>query len=264
MKRFFILLISIWMLMFSSLCFAEVEFPKENYENYYKGNRSYPIVFASMGYGYALDMYSVRMKGNDTNEFLADIHEIDMTTNHMKPNPMHIFARFNPKRGSFGIGFLDSATSEPDNLMLFNSAHLNKGTSETGLLFFAGRGLWEGYTGVPFYREYPMLKPVSESGGPSLIQVNEKTKYGRLSYDQAEVHMLKSSGMEIYTVSFKPEYFVIKSVYADNEQIQARLEKEEVGTIMYYEDNPRIRLVANYMGIGPKLTREQIAAVGAY
>lgn len=264
MKRFFILLISIWMLMFSSLCFAEVEFPKENYENYYLGNRSYPIVFASMGYGYVLDMYTVRMKGNDANEVLADMHEIDMSTDHMKPNPMHIYARFIPDRGSFAIGLLDSANSNPDNLQLFNSAHLNKGTSQTGLLFFAGRGLWEGYTGVPFFHEYPMLKPVSEPGAPYLIQVNEKTRYARLSYDQAQVHMEKSSGMEIYTISFKPEYFVIKSVYADDQQIQARLEKEEVGTKMYYEDNPRIRLVANHMGIGPKLTKEQIAAVGAF
>ncbi len=250
--------------MFTSLCCADVEYPKENYENYYYGNRAYPIVFASMGYGYVLDSYTVRMKEYDSNVVLADIHEIDMSTNHLKPNPMHIYARFNPDRGTFAIGLMDSATSNPDSLLHFDSEHLNKGTSETGLLFFAGRGLWECYTGVPFFRKYPMLKPVLESGGPSLFQVNDKTKYGRLSYDLAEVHMEKSSGMEIYRVSFKPEYFVIESVYADDKQIQARLEKEEVGTMMYYEDNPRIRLVANHMGIGPKLTREQIAAVGAF
>lgn len=251
------------MLMLSSLGLAE-EYPAENYEMYYMGNRTYPIVFAQWGYGYVLDMNSVRRFRDNADEVVADIHEVEMVTNRMKANPMHIYAKFNPDHGGFVIGFQDDPLRLPNELQTFDYGYLDKGTSETGLLFPAGRALWEGYTGVPLYKKSPMLKPVNESGAPSLIKVNENTRYGRLAYNKATVEMKKSTGVEFYEITFSRDHFIIDGIYAENEQVQERLRREELGKIMYYYDNPRVRLVANYMGFVPKLTKEQLEAVGGY
>lgn len=254
MKRIFTLMLTIFMLLVGSMGFAE-EYPAENYEMYYKGVRSYPIVFAQWGYGYVLDMYSVRRFKDDADEIVADIHEVEMATNRMKANPLHIYAKFNPDHGGFVIGFQDNPLTKPKELQTFDYGYLDKGTSETGLLFPAGRALWEMYTGTPLYKKYPMLKPVGEPGAPCMISVNENTRYARLGYDKAQVQMEKASGLEDYFITFKPEHFVIDAVYAENEQIEERLRREEVGQIMYYHNNPRVRLVANYMGFVPKLVQ---------
>lgn len=240
------------LLLLMSLCLCvsvSVGFAAENYEMYYGGNRSYPIAFVQWGNGYVLDGYSLRHKGIDSNELTVDIHEVDLATNRMKPNPMHVYAKYDKERASFVIGFMDSPDGKPEQLLSFDASYLDKGTSETALLFPAGRALWEMYTGTPLYKQYPMLKPIGESGAPCLIRVNENTRYARLGYDQAMVHMEKASGLEEYYITFKPDHFIISSISAEDPQIEARLRREELNKVMYYENNPRVRLVANYMGI---------------
>lgn len=264
MKRLLALIMTICLLMVTAVAFAEAEYPEENYEMYYMGNRNYPIVFAHMGTGYVLDKATVRTKGNDTNEIFAEIHEVDMNTNVMKANPMHVYTQYYPNRGSFIIGLADVPNAKAEQLYSFDYTYLDKGTSQTGLLFPAGRAIWEVAKAMPLYPDYPLLKPVGEPGGPALIKVNATTAYARLDYDKAEVNMQKASGLESYTISFRPDHFIITAVYADNPEIEARLRREEVGTVMYYNDNPRVRLVANYLGMVPNLTREQLNAVGAY
>jgi len=262
MNKFFSLIFSICMLFG---CFASAEeYPAENYDVYYQGNQNYPIVFTQMGYGYVLDRYTLRMDSDNSNELIVDLHEVNMYSNRMVPNPIHVYAKYSADNLNFTIGLKDTPNSKPIQVTTFDKSYLNKGTPETGLLFPAGRMMWECYSGTPLYKEFPMLKPVGESGAPCSIQVNETTRYARLSYTEAEVQMLKPSGIESYTIVFKPDHFVIKSVYANDPQIEQRLRREEVGTIMYYNENPRVRLVANYMGIGPKLTDEQRKAIGAY
>lgn len=248
MKKLLLLLMTLCLYISISVGFA-AEYPQENYEMYYEGNRNYPIAFVQWGNGYVLDGYSLRLKGSEANELAVDIHEVDLATNRMKPNPMHVYAKFDQNRASFVIGFMDSPNAKPQQLLNFDESYLNKGTSETALLFPAGRALWEMYTGTPLYKQYPMLKPIGESGAPCMIRVNENTRYARLDYDRAQVQMEKASGLEEYYITFKPNHFVISSISAENPQIEARLRREELNKVMYYEDNPRVRLVANYMGI---------------
>lgn len=248
MKKLLLLLMTLCLYISISVGFA-AEYPQENYEMYYEGNRNYPIAFVQWGNGYVLDGYSLRLKGSEANELAVDIHEVDLATNRMKPNPMHVYAKFDQDRASFVIGFMDSPNAKPQQLLSFDESYLNKGTSETALLFPAGRALWEMYTGTPLYKQYPMLKPIGESGAPCMIRVNENTRYARLDYDRAQVQMEKTSGLEEYYITFKPNHFVISSISAEDPQIEARLRREELNKVMYYEANPRVRLVANYMGI---------------
>ena len=262
MKRIWTLLLTVFLLAFSSLSFAEEEYPAENYAMYYQ-SRSYPIFYEHMGYAYILDTYTVRMLNDNPHELLAVVHELDQRDQHIKPNPVHLYAKYNPAQGRFVIGRQQQPNTIPQELYGYDAGSLANGSSKQ-MLFNAGRTMWECFTREPLYRQQPMLKPVGESGGPPMIYVNDKTRYARLDYDTAEVDMLKPTGIETYRIVFNPANFVIKSVYAENPQIQERLRREEVGVVMYYQDNPRVRLVANYLGFVHRLDKEQLTAVGAY
>lgn len=262
-------LLAILMLIFTMLgcggAMAYEEYPEDNYKMYYEGNRAYPIAYATMGYGYVLDRFSLDSYEGDEKCLVCDVHEVNMATNRMLPNPMHVYAEYKPKKGSFAIGFQESysgAIPKPQDMHYFDASSLNKDNASTGLLFAVGRMMYEAYHHEPLYKNWPLLKPVGESGAPSLIQVNENTFYGRTGLNTAVIEMRKSSGIEFYSVTFHPKHFLISQISAENKEIEEYLTKTEVGRPMYYEDNPRVNLVRNYMGLGLPLSKEQLAAVG--
>jgi len=271
MKKLIALLILTFTILSCGLAFAEEEYPRENYEMYYQGNKVYPIAIAQMGYGFMVDWYSIRPVGYDPNELIADVHQVIMDRDIVRANPWHVYVKYNADK-SFKIGIRDNPQAlVPAKLFCFDESFLNKGTSETGVFFPLGRTIYESYKRdqnykpKPLYPAWPMLKPVGESGAPTMIKVNDNTMYFRTGLNTASVMMLKPTGNESYDITFYSDYFIISRIHATNEEIKARLIREELNRKMYYKDNPRVQLVANYMGVIWKLSEvelEQVNAIG--
>jgi len=244
MKKIFLLLLILLQCSFMAIAAAEEEYPEENYKMYYEGNGMYPIAFIQWGEGYVLDGFTATRLGSD-NVLVADIHPVNMETKRMSPKTMHIRVDYKPNKSFKACLQEERGLGEmPANANIFTVKKIGASTAETGMLFPAGRILWEMVHHKPFFKGQPILKPVGEAGAPALIKIREDLRYAR--YNQ-EVAWIAKEDLSM-TVLFTPTYFILQEYHTSDDKLKAKLEAL-VGKMSAYESNADIALVREYMGV---------------